>query len=81
MACKTLLLSLLALAVTAPVSAEDKPTQDPPGSLATEPIESCLARWDKGTHMTKAQWRNTCERVNRERLDYLREQGAVPEGK
>ena len=31
--------------------------------------------------MTKAQWRNTCERVNRERLDYLREQGAVPEGK
>ena len=31
--------------------------------------------------MTKAQWRQVCKRVNEERLEYLREQGALPEKK
>jgi hypothetical protein len=28
---------------------------------------SCLADWDAQTHMTKTEWRRTCERVSRER--------------
>ena len=78
---KTLLLSLLGvLALVIPAGAEDDPLQRE-GYLAEEPIESCIARWDAGTHMTKAQWRQVCKRVNEERLEYLREQGALPEKK
>src|SRR5215471_19329841 len=28
---------------------------------------ACLADWDAQTHMTKTEWRRTCERVSRER--------------
>ena len=31
--------------------------------------------------MSKAQWRETCERVSDERSDYLRKQGVLPERK
>ena len=76
---KTLLLSLLGtLALAVPASAEDKPVT---GYLATEPLESCVARWDAGTHMSKAKWRETCKRVSDERSDYLRKQGVLPERK
>jgi hypothetical protein len=35
------------------------------GSIATEPsfeqrMNECMAIWDKGTHMTKDQWRRSC---------------------
>jgi hypothetical protein len=84
MAGKTLLLSLLGtLALAVPASAEDKPapTEEESGYLATEPLESCVARWDAGTHMSKAKWRETCKRVSEERSDYLRQQGFLPERK
>jgi hypothetical protein len=83
MARKTLLLSLLGtLALAATVSAEDKPAaDDKPKYLATEPLESCVARWDSGTHMTKSKWRETCKRVSDERSDYLRKQGVLPDRK
>jgi hypothetical protein len=79
----TLLVSLLgALALAVPVSAEDSPpAEEKSGYLATEPLESCVARWDAGTHMTKEAWRETCQRVSDERSDYLRKQGALPERK
>jgi hypothetical protein len=52
----------------------------PTPSTATNPTESaagggrtkerdfkdCLGNWDKGTHMTKQEWRRTCERTVRE---------------
>lgn len=35
------------------------------GSIAREPsfeqrVQECMAIWDKGTHMTKDQWRRSC---------------------
>ena len=84
MASRPMLLSLLGtLALATPASAEDSPdpTERPEYHLATEPVESCIARWDAGTHMSKAQWRETCERVSDERSDYLRKQGVLPDRK
>jgi hypothetical protein len=34
-------------------------------------ITSCLADWDAQTHMTKTEWRRTCERVSSERAHFL----------
>jgi hypothetical protein len=36
-------------------------------SDATGTLEGCIASWDQGTHMTKNEWRDACERVNNER--------------
>jgi hypothetical protein len=78
---KILLLALLGtLALAAPASAEDTRAEDE-RYLATEPLESCVARWDPGTHMTKEAWRETCRRVSDERSDYLRKQGVLPDRK
>ncbi len=63
------------------VAQQDEPTGDvgapvgeepPQSTLATEPLESCMARWDEGTHMTKKAWRETCKRIARERLPYVK---------
>jgi hypothetical protein len=80
---KTLLVSLVgALAFAAPASAEDSPSRDEKsGYMATESLESCVARWDAGTHMTKDAWRETCRRVADERSDYLKKQSVLPERK
>ena len=29
-------------------------------------FQDCLDTWDKGTHMTKKEWRRTCERTVRD---------------
>jgi hypothetical protein len=34
-------------------------------------LRTCLADWDQSTHMTKKEWRNTCERVATERGKFL----------
>ena len=80
---KRLLLSVLGtLALAVPTSAEDnRATDQESGYLATESLESCVARWDPGTHMTKDTWRETCRRVSDERGDYLRKQGVLPDRK
>lgn len=36
------------------------------GSIASEPtfaqrMKDCMSIWDKGTHMTKEQWRRSCK--------------------
>jgi hypothetical protein len=49
--------------------------------LGTEPVESCVARWDPGTHMTKSEWEDTCKRISEERGEYLRKQEVVPDPK
>ena len=32
---------------------------------------TCLADWDAATHMTRKEWRTTCERVAGERRQFL----------
>ena len=54
---------------TTAAAASDTPTVDSDtatGSIDVEPsferrMADCMAVWDKGTHMTKAQWRRTCK--------------------
>jgi hypothetical protein len=38
------------------------------GVSTGQSIEDCMAMWDPLTHMTKAQWRMTCDRIRAERL-------------
>lgn len=42
--------------------------------LGNESLESCMKRWDPGTHMTKEAWRQTCLRVRTEREPYVPKQ-------
>jgi len=62
------------LLATMAASAETKKPADqiPPVHHGSESVADCLERWDAGTHMTKSQWRKTCERVRAERLPYLK---------
>lgn len=48
----------------APESAPDEGALD---SETTGTLEGCVASWDRGTHMTKKEWRDACERINNER--------------
>jgi len=34
-------------------------------------LKTCLGDWDAQTHMTKAEWRTTCQRVSKEREQFL----------
>jgi len=63
----------LLFSVTA-ISAETKKSEDeePAVHHGSESLTDCLKRWDAGTHMTKTQWRRTCERVRTERQPYLK---------
>ena len=36
-------------------------------------LKTCLKDWDAATHMTRKEWRVTCERVSQERGKFLRE--------
>jgi hypothetical protein len=36
-------------------------------------LKTCLADWDQATHMTKGEWRTTCQRVSAERRTFLME--------
>lgn len=59
-----------AAAPAANSAASDPATGDPAtttGSVAPEPrtraqqLEDCMAIWEPATHMTKKQWRRTCQ--------------------
>jgi hypothetical protein len=52
----------------APAPAEEKDRQ----YLGNEPLESCMNRWDPGTHMTKDAWRESCKRITEERGPYVK---------
>jgi hypothetical protein len=52
-------------------------TQKPDQTLAAriaEWFKTCMADWDRATHMTKAEWRSTCRRVADERGRFVAEQ-------
>jgi hypothetical protein len=38
---------------------------------AAEWLTTCLRDWDAQTHMSKTEWRTTCERVSKEREQFL----------
>ena len=40
-------------------------------------LKTCLADWDRATHMTKAEWRTTCRRVADERGRFVAEQQSL----
>jgi hypothetical protein len=55
-----------------PDAASQSAAQDRSHTHATESIEACMAKWDAGTHMSKEQWRETCQRIKDEREPYVR---------
>src|SRR6478672_4305571 len=50
--------------------APDKPSDGE--YIGTETLDACIARWDAGTHMTRDAWRQSCERIQRERAPYVK---------
>jgi hypothetical protein len=53
------------------------PAQRPDQTVETriaEWFKTCMADWDRETHMTKAEWRTTCRRVADERGSFVAEQ-------
>jgi len=34
-------------------------------------LKTCLSDWEMATHMTKSEWRTTCQRVSAERRKFL----------
>jgi hypothetical protein len=60
---------------------KDKKTEKPAGNSpeqvqeikkrSTEWLKTCLGDWDAQTHMSKAEWRTTCQRVSKEREQFL----------
>jgi hypothetical protein len=73
--------SSLPSAVSAPTAAPktDKPPvpkttvsrKDDIKNRVAEWLKTCLGDWDRATHMTKQEWRATCERVAAERGKFL----------
>jgi hypothetical protein len=45
---------------------DDTPKTEPNPDLASKPdsLADCMATWDKATHMTKVEWRETCKRLS-----------------
>ena len=46
-------------------------------------VAQCLRDWDKGTHMSKEEWRSACQRLADDREDYMYEyptSRTTPEG-
>ena len=35
----------------------------PPAEAREETLADCMSFWDAGTHMSKAEWRETCKRT------------------
>ena len=64
-----------------PGAAKDKKPEKPTGNSpeqvqeikkrSADWLKTCLADWDAQTHMSKAEWRTTCDRVSKEREQFL----------
>jgi hypothetical protein len=46
-------------------------TPPQPGDERAAWLKTCLNDWDTSSHMSKREWRATCERVSSERAKYL----------
>jgi hypothetical protein len=49
--------------------------------LYFEYLDACMKDWDAATHMTKEEWRHTCQRVANERAKFGAEQDESDEPK
>jgi hypothetical protein len=49
--------------------------------LYFEYLDACMKDWDPATHMTKEEWRHTCQRVANERAKFRAEQDESGEPK
>jgi hypothetical protein len=64
----------LAQAPAAPTKPAEKRTPEEAADVqkrVAEWLRTCLADWDKSTHMTKREWHTTCQRVAAERGRFL----------
>jgi len=57
---------------SAPAQKSDAQVKTTKASIA-EWLKTCLADWDRATHMTKDEWTATCRRVSAERGKFLLE--------
>ena len=56
-----------------PVSRSTASTEDI-DKRVSDWLKTCLRDWDKETHMSKGEWRSTCQRVSAERRKFLIEE-------
>lgn len=78
-----LLLPLLLAGEAALAQTRDRPVTRPAAKAASaeatqdiqkrvaEWLKTCLEDWDRTTHMTKSEWRTTCQRVAADRGRFL----------
>ena len=46
-------------------------TRDEITKRGADYLAQCMQEWEPATHMTKQEWRRTCERVAQDRLKFL----------
>jgi hypothetical protein len=65
---------------TAPSAPGQKPAEEVEkiNARVADWLKTCLADWDKATHMTKSDWEATCRRVSAERGRFLLESQDYP---
>jgi len=65
------------LALAPGAEKDNKPAGNSPEQVqeikkrSAEWLKTCLGDWDAQTHMSKAEWRTTCQRVSKEREQFL----------
>ena len=68
--------------VEAKVKEPSKPKELTYAEEYNREMKSCMDAWDAGTNMTKAKWREICQRTLKERLPYRRaSRGGAPQQK
>ena len=53
------------------------PTVATPDEIAGQTaqlVEQCMNDWEPATHMTKLEWRRTCERLVQDRAEFMQQQ-------
>jgi hypothetical protein len=49
-------------------------TPDEISKRGAEYLDQCMKDWDAATHMSKQDWRRTCQRVSQDRVKFLLDQ-------
>jgi hypothetical protein len=71
-----ILASLTLFLFSSPALAQGS-SQSPFQRLYADYLDSCMKDWDTETHMTRDQWRRTCQRVASERARFRAEQDEI----
>ena len=54
-----------------PSQVPSQTTRDEIAKRGADYLAQCMQDWEPATHMTKQEWRRTCERVVQDRLKFL----------